>query len=116
MGMTKYSRFIDCSTAQDGSDVRTIDVIDTDDYNPKPAWYTDDASFLEKLFSPQLVAEWKAANQWFVQVPSDVDPGAVLKGAHTDPTAYTNPDGTDGAGAMPVQVVAEPPIVNANSP
>lgn len=100
--MSKYARFTDCSSALDGSDVRTIDVVDTDAYNPKPAWFTDDASFLERLYSPELVAQWKAVDQWFVTVPGGVQAGARFSGNdHSDVSAYLNPDGSNGNGEFP---------------
>jgi hypothetical protein len=100
--MAKYARFVDRSEAQDGSDVRTIDVVDMAAYEPKPSWYTTDEAFLERIFSPQLVAQWRADGHWFIAVPDGVQDAAVFTGLdHADPAAYLNPDGSDGNGAFP---------------
>lgn len=95
----KYARLIDYSTDQNGSDIRTMDVVDLAVYNPLPSWYTTDEAFLERIFSPQLVAQWKENGHWFVEVPPGVQDGAVFTGSdYSDPAAYVNPDNTDGNG------------------
>jgi hypothetical protein len=105
--MTKYARPIPV-----GNEVRTIDVVDTAAYEPRPEWGQTDDALLERLFAPQLEAQWKAAGQWFVEVCAGVQPGATHTGSDfTDPASFLNPDGTDGNGnAIPpaVQPVEEP--------
>jgi hypothetical protein len=96
----KYARFVDYSQAADGSDVRTVDAVDLAAYQPMPSWYTTDEAFLERIFSPQAVAQWKAAGRWFIAVPQGVQDGACFSGSdHSDPLAYRNPDGTFGDGS-----------------
>lgn len=85
----KYARPV----AVDGKH-RMYDVIDTDDFNPKPAWWTSDAAAFDRMFAPNAEA-WKAAGQWFVEVPPRVQDGAVHAGNdYMDKASYTNPDGT----------------------
>lgn len=70
------------------------DVVDTNAYDPKPDWWTDDAAALDKMFSNN-VAAWKAAGRWFVEVPPRVQDGAVHTGSdYMDKASYVNPDGS----------------------
>jgi len=105
--MSKYARFVDLSDAQDGSDIRTIDVVDMAAYAPLPNWYTTNDTFLERIFSPQLVAQWKVNGHWFVAVPSSVVAGARFIGSdRNDSLAYVNPDRADGNGLTLQHVAA----------
>ena len=77
---------------------RISDVLNTDDYEPKPGWWVSDEAALDKMFAPNKDA-WVAAGEWFVQVPGGVQNGATYTGNdYMDPANYLNPDGTNGNG------------------
>lgn len=75
----KYARPVDCSDAKDGSDIRMLDLFDTDSINPKPAWFSGDESMLSRIFSHQET-EWRAKGEWFIPVPGHVEPYAYKTG------------------------------------
>jgi len=90
--MAKYARPVDHSTAQDGSDVRMIDVVTVQ--TPLPPWAANDADWLSKMYGA-------TANQ-FVLIPDSIQPCAKYNGGgYGNPSNYTNP----GASPTPQPVV-----------
>jgi len=94
--MSKYGRPVDHSAAQNGSDIRMIDVVEVPD--PLPSWAANAAAWLAKQF-PTLTG--------FVQIPDSIQPcakynggGHMTAGNYTAPLTVTMPRVLDSSGWM----------------
>lgn len=89
----KYARFVDHSNLGDGSDIRTIDIVDTSVYVPRPTWGTTDEELLNRMFAPNKAA-WVDAGAWFTPIPDALSNGSqYLGGDKSDLYNYTDLSG-----------------------